>query len=150
MPAIKKKAHQSGCEKQVYFTGLLDQTDVIKALVDADLLLMPSEVQENFGMSAVEAMAAGVPILVSEGVPVGEDAQRAGAGRVVPCDPVSFSQAAIEMLSDREKLQRMGAARQIYTLENYDISVVAGKMLKQFQAIIETGRPISSMEGING
>ncbi|MEZ4671525.1 MAG: glycosyltransferase [Anaerolineae bacterium] len=52
-------------------TGVLKSHEVLQVLADTDLLMMPTEIQENFGMAAAEAMAAGLPILVSEGISVG-------------------------------------------------------------------------------
>lgn len=133
-----------GLRNRIHFTGLLNGDEILNVLSGADILLMPSELQsENFGMAAVEAMAAGVPILISEGVPVGKDAEIAGAGRVVPCDARSFSEVAIEMLSDRDRLTQMGRAGQIHVRNKYDREIVANQMLAQFQAIIETGKPIT-------
>jgi glycosyltransferase involved in cell wall biosynthesis len=143
IPALREKARDVNCEERVYFTGLLDQNGVIDALIDADLLLMPSEVNENFGMSAVEAMAAGVPVLVSDGVPVGKDAEQVGAGKVAPCTHEAFSAAALEMLSKPDELRKMGEKGRALVREKYDISVVARDMLAQFRAIFQTGSPIS-------
>jgi glycosyltransferase involved in cell wall biosynthesis len=80
---LQAQARSLGCADRLHITGLLLGDEILSALADADLLLMPSEPEsENFGMSAVEAMAAGLPVLVSEGVPIGQWAESAGAGRV--------------------------------------------------------------------
>ena len=79
IPKLRAQAQQLGCADRLHITGLLKGDEVLSALADADLLLMPSEPElENFGMSAVEAMAAGLPILVSEGFPIGEWAELVG------------------------------------------------------------------------
>ena len=86
IPKLLVQAQRLGCADRLHITGLLKGDEVLVALADADLLLMPSEPEsENFGMSAVEAMAAGLPILVSEGVPIGRWAKSAGAGRIASC-----------------------------------------------------------------
>ena len=142
MAELSQQAKKYSLSDKVHFTGLLTHTEVNNALKDADLMLLPSEVQENFSMSTVEAMAAGVPVLVSTGVPVGRWAEAAGAGQVVPCTAEAFSQATIEMLADREALKAMGARGKILVKEKFDIDVIARQMLAQYQAIIDTGKPL--------
>jgi glycosyltransferase involved in cell wall biosynthesis len=145
-PKLQAQARQLGCADRLHITGLLKGEAVLSALADADLFLMPSEPEsENFGMSAVEAMAAGLPILVSEGVPVGSWAESAGAGRVVPCSADSFSTNTCEMLALPNGLKEMGRRGQALAGEKFDIANVAQQMLEQYQSIITTGRPLPSM-----
>jgi glycosyltransferase involved in cell wall biosynthesis len=146
MHQLKAQAQNLGCDNKLHFTGLLKKEAVVSALAEANLLLMPSEIQENFGMAALEAMAAGVPILVSEGVPVGRWAQMADAGRTVACTKDAFQQAALELLSRPEQLRIMGQRGQGLVREYFDVSVVARQMLAQYQAIVTTGRPLPRAE----
>jgi glycosyltransferase involved in cell wall biosynthesis len=139
---LQVQAQDLGCNDRLHFTGLLGKEGVVSALADSNLLLMPSEIQENFGMAALEAMAAGVPILVSEGVPVGRWAQMAGAGRTVACTKEAFQQAAMELLSSPEQLRAMGQHGQDLVRQVFDVQVVAQQMLTQFQAIVATGQPL--------
>jgi len=142
MHQLQAQAQGLGCHDRLHFTGLLGKEGVVSALADADLLLMPSEITENFGFSAVEAMAAGVPVLVSEGVPVGRWAQNAGAGRMVACTREAFQRAALELLSSPEQLRVMGQYGQDLVRQVFDVRVVARQMLTQFEAIVATGQPL--------
>lgn len=142
IPQLKTKAQSLGCADKLHFTGLLESDAIRYALGEANLLLMPTEVQENFGMAALEALAAGVPVLVSEGVPVGRWAEEAGAGRIVTCKREAFQQAAMELLSTPEQLRKMGQNGIKLAREVFDIRVVTRQMLSQFEAIVATGRPL--------
>jgi glycosyltransferase involved in cell wall biosynthesis len=146
LPELQAQAQGLGCHHKLHFTGLLQGEEVLPALAESDLLLMPSEIQENFGMSALEAMATGVPILVSEGIPIGKWAQIAGAGRIVPCATDAFQQAAIELFSKPEELKAMGHRGKNLAFRHFDISVVARQMLAQCQAIVTTSRPLPHSE----
>jgi glycosyltransferase involved in cell wall biosynthesis len=139
---LQAQAQNLGCADRLHITGLLPQDGVLQAFADTDLLLMPSEIQESFGMSALEAMAAGVPILVSEGVPVGRWAEKAGAGRMVPCTAEAFTQATIELLSNIDRLRDMGECGRELAKQKFDISVVARQMLAQYQSIVTNGYPL--------
>lgn len=142
-PKLQSQAKRLGCNDNVRFVGLLKGDDVLLALSDADLLMMPSEPQsENFGMSAVEAMAAGVPVLASDDVPVGRWAAEGRAGRIVPCSAEDFSRATLEMLSDPEKLKEMGERGQELAQQRFDILAVAQQMLAQYESIVTNGRPL--------
>jgi glycosyltransferase involved in cell wall biosynthesis len=142
-PLLKAQAQRTGCASHLHITGLLQGDEVLQALTDTDLLLMPSEPQsENFGMSAIEALAAGLPILASEGVPVGRWAEEAGAGLVAPCRSQDFARATRDLLSKPDKLQKMGEQGSRLVKERFDLPVVARQMLAQFKAVITTGKPL--------
>ncbi len=146
VPDLVAYAQKLGCQERVHFTGLLDRQQILQAFAAADLLVMPSEPQsENFGMSAVEAMAAGLPVLVSDGVPVGRWAVQAGAGRVESCDAQAFARAVAEMLVDPSQLAQMGANGRALVREKFEIRAVTRHFLDQFQAITETGRPLKEV-----
>jgi glycosyltransferase involved in cell wall biosynthesis len=64
---------------RIVFTGMLQGEMKQGALASADAFILPSH-QENFGMSVVEALAVGLPVLISERVNIWReiDADRAG------------------------------------------------------------------------
>lgn len=144
---LRAQARQAGCENRLHSVGLLEGDEVLQALAASDLLLMPSEPQsENFGMSAVEAMAAGVPVLVSEGVPVGVWAQQAGAGHMLPCSSRAFADATCALIADTEKLQAMAVRGRELVASRFENVPVARQMLTQLQAIVETGQPCMAVD----
>ncbi len=60
-----KRSIELKIEKKVIFTGFMNHTDVDKAYKMADLYVMPS-VSEPFGITALEAINNGTPVLVSK------------------------------------------------------------------------------------
>jgi glycosyltransferase involved in cell wall biosynthesis len=143
--SLVEQAKNLGCLENVHFTGLMGSGDVRQALADADLLLMPTEVQENFGMAAVEALAAGVPILASDHIPVGRWADAAGAGRVVPATSASFCEAIRELMSAREELASMGQRGRKLACEKYDKPVVIRDLVSQYKKIVNRSSPPGDM-----
>ncbi len=75
----------AGHEQRVLFTGWLQGAEKHSALRSASLFALLSQ-QENFGLSVAEAMACGVPVLISEGVNLAEEVASQRAGWVVPLD----------------------------------------------------------------
>jgi glycosyltransferase involved in cell wall biosynthesis len=138
---LQAQAEELECAERVHFTGLLADREILQAFADADLLVMPS-VMESFGMSAVEAMAAGLPILVSDSVPLGYHAEKAGAGRVVPGTTEAFTRGLVQLLNRPEQLKDMGEQARTLVEQEFDVSVVAQAMLEQYKAIVETGHPL--------
>jgi len=138
---LRAKAEQLGCAGRIHFTGLLTGAGILQAFADADLLVMPS-IMESFGMSAVEAMAAGLPILVSDKVPLGCSVESAGAGRMVPGTIEAFAHALVELLNKPEQLKEMGKRAKKLAETEFDLSLVAQRMMDQYRAVVETGRPL--------
>lgn len=60
-----KRSIELGIEKKVIFTGFMDHSDVDRAYRMADLYVMPS-VSEPFGITALEAINNGTPVMVSK------------------------------------------------------------------------------------
>lgn len=65
-PIIEQWVKDANCEESIRFLGI--RNDIGTLMSGADLLLFPSR-SEGLGMVAVEAQAAGLPVLASTGVP---------------------------------------------------------------------------------
>lgn len=57
----------------VSFTGFLNQTEIVKAYIAADALVLPSDHGETWGLVVNEAMACGLPAIVSDQVGCASD-----------------------------------------------------------------------------
>ena len=71
-----------GIAERVCFTGSLQKSEVVAALNDADVFVLPS-LHENFGVAVIEAMASGTPVIVSERVGLASVVKRSAAGLVI-------------------------------------------------------------------
>ncbi|MBD0319626.1 MAG: glycosyltransferase, partial [Gemmatimonadetes bacterium] len=91
---------------RVRFLGHLEGADKARALADADLFVLPSY-QENFGIAVAEALAAGLPVVVSPEVAIAAEVAEAGAGLVA--DASSLSAAIERLAADPAERARMGA-----------------------------------------
>lgn len=97
---------------RVSFAGALPPAEVARALARADLALFPAE-REGFGLAAVEALLAGVPVVACrDGGGVLSVVPEAGAGRVVEPSATALAGAARDLLADpsaRELARAAGA-----------------------------------------
>jgi glycosyltransferase involved in cell wall biosynthesis len=78
---LRAKAEHLGIASRVVFTGMLQGAKKQGALASADVFILPSH-QENFGMSVVEALAAGLPVLISNRVNIWREIEADHAGYV--------------------------------------------------------------------
>ena len=98
------EAERLALRSQIRFLGTLDAiADVMQA---ADLFLLPSS-SESFGLSALEAMACGVPVVASRVGGLPEVVRDGETGYLIdPSDIDGYAEAAVRILSDDERWAR--------------------------------------------
>ena len=133
-------ARRLGVARQVLFTGYVQPDKRNLFLRASDLLALTTHPGENFGDVAVEAMLAGVPVVVSEHVGICREVQEDGSGLVVPLTIEAVSRALMEMLADPEKLRAMGQAAAAAARRRYDINRVAQLMATAYENILSGRR----------
>jgi len=102
---------KAGIEEAVAWHGYLRGSAKIAAMSHADVLVLPS-LSENFGFSVAEAMAAGLPVVVSDGVGLADLVRGSGAGTVVPVgDAQALASALAEYTDPAVRSQRGALAR---------------------------------------
>lgn len=104
LPA-QQLARELGVSREVTFLGELDYIEGIMNC--ADLFLLPSE-QESFGLSALEALACGVPVIASDAGGLPEVLVDGQTGYLLPVGDVqAMAERAVELLTDPELFGRM-------------------------------------------
>ncbi len=97
-PSLLKLTRKLSLEEQVVFTGAVTTDDLRALYADATLLVLPS-LNEGFGYPVLEAMAFGVPVIVSNTSSLPEVAGSAGV-LVDPREDQSIANAIGKLLSD--------------------------------------------------
>ncbi|MCD4686360.1 MAG: glycosyltransferase [Anaerolineae bacterium] len=124
--------HQlAGC---VIFTGMLTGADKLAALAAADLFVLPA-VGEGFSMAVLEAMACGLPVLLTPGCNFPEVAD-AGAGVVVEREITPLAGALRNLLADSANLAAMGRTARTMIEARYTWAQVAQQMETVYHAVI--------------
>jgi glycosyltransferase involved in cell wall biosynthesis len=132
---LKRLVQDRGGNGRVLFTGWLEGPEKIAALQGAAMLAMPSH-QENFGLSVVEALARGVPVLVSTHVNLAEEIRGAGAGWIVSLERHALHQALLEALrSDGERASR-GSLGRNFARARFSWSAVAAELAQVYRSVI--------------
>lgn len=105
----KALARQHGVAERTTFTGMLVGEAKFAAFAAADLSVLPSY-SENFGIAAVEGMAAGIPTIVSDRVAIHRELAQGGGAAVVPCDAAALAHAIEHIAGDPAAAAAMGSA----------------------------------------
>jgi glycosyltransferase involved in cell wall biosynthesis len=82
---LQRRAEQLKVSTRVIFPGMLQGEMKRAALAATDAFVLPSH-QENFGMAVVEALAAGLPVLISNRINIWREIDQDRAGYVEPDD----------------------------------------------------------------
>jgi glycosyltransferase involved in cell wall biosynthesis len=146
--SLKRLALHYGHKPQLKFMGPVDPEARLNLLAASDLLVLVSQ-HENFGNAAVEAMLAGVPVLLSEQVGICREVAADGAGVVVPLTVEAVSDGLVNMLADPEKLAAMGSTAAASARSRYNIDIVARQMAKAYEDIL-AGRRSPGLNWSNG
>lgn len=110
-PEAEDEARKRGIENCVHFLGKID--NVAPLLASADLFLLPTS-SESFGLSALEALASGVPVIGARAGGLPEVVRHGETGILCEVGDVDgMATAAISILDNREtwaSMSELGAA----------------------------------------
>lgn len=108
-------------------TGVVEPGDVRRYYWLGDVLVVPSEFEEPFGMVAIEAMAAGVPVLATRrgGLPEFVLPSRTGYLIDNAKDPIGLAAQIYTVLSNPDDMKRIALSARTYVEINHDWSTVA-------------------------
>lgn len=100
-------ARRARVNEQVHFPGVIAAPDRRAALQSADVFLLPS-LSEGLPLAALEAGAAGLPLLLSEGCHLPEVRDN-DAGQVLSLQPEVWRRSIREMLANPQRRREQGA-----------------------------------------
>lgn len=107
----------------VRFAGFLNQQAIVEAYAASDVLVLPSDARETWGLVVNEAMASGIPAVVSRAVGCAPDLVVPNAtGLQFDLGDVSALGLLLRDLSSAgSRLEEMGAAAQSRVLEQFTV-----------------------------
>jgi glycosyltransferase involved in cell wall biosynthesis len=134
---IRQRILQHNISDKVTLTGYLRGQDKAKALLDADLFVLPTSYGEGCPVSLLEAMAAGLAIITT---PVGGilDFFVDGENGIV-ISSVSASDIACaveELVTDNARMARIRARNKQQAWERFEAATVTLKVEKVYESIV--------------
>ena len=143
-PRAIERAQALGVEDRVVFLG--KHSAVEELLPCADLFLLPSE-SESFGLAALEAMASGAPVVVSNAGGLPEVVPHGEAGYLFePGDVDGMTEGALEILSDPDRWKAFSEAGRAVAVERFSADRVVPIYEDYCRRVVEThGRVVGSL-----
>ncbi|HET9614939.1 MAG TPA: glycosyltransferase, partial [Candidatus Limnocylindrales bacterium] len=145
--AWRRLAAELGVGSDVRFEGPTDRSGVAAAMARADLFVHPSP-RETFGVVAVEALAAGLPVVAADSGGVtevlGDTPERLG-GLAPRDDAPALAAAILTALGRRDAYDP--AVLHAYAAERYAASVVADRLADVYRAVLSE-RPAAPVQPV--
>ncbi len=109
-------------------------SEYLEAFETSDIFVLPSE-SENFPMVLLEAMAAGMAIVTTQGTGC-DEVVGTDAVLIPPRDPQALGQALARLESDPAMVQALGQAARRRFVERFSFAAVAQQYLAVFEQVV--------------
>jgi glycosyltransferase involved in cell wall biosynthesis len=126
---------QYNIEAHVTFFDSLYGEEKMEALTGSDIFILPSY-SENFGVAVIEALACGLPVIISNKVGIHNDIARHNAGLIVDTTHESVYNALLALLDNAELQKTIIKNGKELILKQFDINSTSSQMLDAFKHIV--------------
>ncbi|MEU8626342.1 glycosyltransferase [Streptomyces sp. NPDC048669] len=138
-------ARELGVLDSLDHVGPLGHEEVLAAGRQADVYVLPS-IEEPLGVSVLEAMSVGTPVVITRTCGLGPDVARAGAGRVIDSRPGEdaanarkVARAVLELLEPKANAEAGQAAWELVG-EHFTIDVVTRTLRRTYESVVRRKR----------
>ncbi len=137
--ALEQLAIDKGVEDRVHLPGFLDQPEKVIGLFDIFAL---SSHSEQFPISVVEAMAAGLPVVAPRVGDIGEMvASDNGPWLTEPGDEAALAEALWQLAGKPEDRKRIGKANRDKARAQYDALAMTERYRALYWGLMDRNRP---------
>ena len=136
---LHQQAERYGIAEHVLWTGFLGESEKAAAFSAATIYVLPSY-SENFGIAAAEALASGVPTLLSDQVAIARDAANAKAAFVVPARVPELTRAIGQLLSDPKVREELGRNGKIAAQRLFSPARASDLLVSEYRRILGSNR----------
>ena len=136
--AAREAARRAGISQQITFLGTRDALPEL--LAPATVFALASS-EESFGLSALEAMACGTPVVATAVGGVAEVVEDGLSGLLVPADEqAAFARALADLLGDRDRAAAMGSAARLRAETCFDRQTVVSRYEDLYRRVLAQDR----------
>jgi glycosyltransferase involved in cell wall biosynthesis len=136
--SLRQRLNESGYLKDVGFFPNLDRVAKIKFLQSLSVFSVPARCTEAFGLYAVEAMAAGVPVVQPRTGAFPEIIEATGGGVTYDGDSKALAAALEELLSNPERARELGQTGKRAALEKFNSKAMARTAIDFYQEAVSS------------
>jgi glycosyltransferase involved in cell wall biosynthesis len=134
---IQKSLRDAGLEHEFHYRGVLERAEKIAFLQTLDVMSMPATYDEPKGVSLLEAMACGVPLVQPRRGAFTEIVERTGGGLLVqPDDPRSLADGILRIAREEQLAAELSANGFRGVREHYTATHMADKVLEAYESVI--------------
>jgi glycosyltransferase involved in cell wall biosynthesis len=133
LATLQSLAIRCGIVDRVTFAGYLTGAERDQAYARADVFVLPA-IGEGLSIAALEAMAAGLPVILTPGCNLPEAAAR-GAGLIVAREVAPLAEAIRALFADATRRETMGAAGRRWMNESFSWPTVAAQTIQFYQTL---------------
>jgi glycosyltransferase involved in cell wall biosynthesis len=130
---LKAEAQRRGIASRVVWAGMFSGAERLQPFFDSDIFVLPSY-NENFGIAVAEAMACGMPVIVSDQVDLCIAVHDAQAGLVVTCDTGELGTAIAKLLDDPALRVWLGANGRRLVIQQFRWDHVAARLHRLYES----------------
>jgi len=124
---------------KIIFTGY--RSDVPRLISALDVVVHASTMREPFGLVVIEGMAAGKPVVATAAGGVLDIIEDGVNGLLVPCkDSKAMAKAILQIISDRQKAEKMGLAARVHVREKFTAQQQVKALQKLYDAVLAVPR----------
>jgi len=133
---VKSLLVSYGIQNRTHFTGFIQGEMKDLLMQGADLFALTSY-SENFGVAVMEALAAGLPVVVTPGVAVADMVAQDHLGYVAEFDVAAIASAIQQALDYPQQAKERGDRARQFILESYLWDRIGPKLISVYQTIIK-------------
>ena len=134
---IETDLRKAKLDAEFHYRGVLDRAEKISFLRQLDVMSIPATYDEPKGVSLLEAMACGVPLVQPRRGGFTEIVEKTGSGLLVkPDDPESLAAGILELYRNREFAAEFGANGFRGVREHYTAAHMADKLLDAYESVL--------------
>ena len=123
---LRRRLTDWGLGHEFEYRGELDRRQKTEFLQSLDVFSLPTPYAEPKGLSLLEALAHGVPVVQPRRGAFPEVVRKTGGGLVVePDDPAALADGLLELWRDRDRAAALGRAGAAGVREHYDVQRMA-------------------------
>jgi glycosyltransferase involved in cell wall biosynthesis len=131
-----------GLASEFHYRGALERGAKVEFLRTLDVFSLPATYDEPKGLSVLEAMACGVPIVAPRRGAFIEMVQKTGGGLLVqPDDPDALADGLASILADPAKGASLGSAGAAGVRRHYTVARMADRALEVYGVVANQTRP---------
>lgn len=139
LASLRQRSVELGIASDIVWAGFVTGDQKSAALADADVFVLPSY-SENFGIAVAEAMASGLPVVVSDQVAVHREIAAAGAGLVTPCESGALANTLAAVLDSKALRDRLAANAFRLAQSSFSKQAVIGRLIETYENVLRRAR----------